>query len=42
MLYEVITIDIFLERFNRTYGKDVKGFSTEALQVMMHYSYNFV
>jgi len=34
-----LLIDIFLERFNRTYGKDVKGFSTEALQVMMHYDY---
>jgi len=34
-----LMIDIFLERFNRTYGKDIKGFSTEALQVLMHYDY---
>ena len=34
-----LLIDIFLERFNRTYNKNVKGLSAEALQVMMHYSY---
>jgi len=34
-----LLIDIFLERFNRTYGKNVKGFNTEALQLMMHYHY---
>jgi len=34
-----LLIDIFLERFNRTYGKNVKGFNAEALQLMMHYHY---
>ena len=34
-----LLIDIFLERFNRTYGKKIRGVNTEALQLLMHYHY---
>ncbi|MDT8421684.1 MAG: sigma 54-interacting transcriptional regulator [Desulfuromonadales bacterium] len=34
-----LLIDIFLERFNRTYSKKIRGFSAEALQVLLNHSY---
>jgi len=34
-----LLIEIFLERFNRTYGKHIRGVGTEALQVLMNYHY---
>lgn len=34
-----LLIDIFLDRFNRTYSKKIRGFSPEALQVLLNHSY---
>lgn len=34
-----LLIDIFLDRFNRTYGKKIRGFSAEALQILLSHSY---
>jgi len=34
-----LLIDIFLDRFNRTYSKKIRGFSAEALQVLLNHSY---
>lgn len=34
-----LLIDSFLDRFNRTYGKKIRGFSAEALQVLLSHDY---
>ncbi|PLX89836.1 MAG: Fis family transcriptional regulator [Desulfuromonas sp.] len=34
-----LLIDIFLDRFNRTYSKKIRGFSAEALQVLLNHKY---
>jgi len=34
-----LLIDIFLERFNRTYGKKIRGFSAEALKVLLQHDF---
>jgi len=34
-----LLLDIFLERFNRTYGKKIRGFSAEALQAMLQHDF---
>lgn len=34
-----LLIDVFLDRFNRTYGKKIRGFSGEALQLLLSHSY---
>jgi PAS domain S-box-containing protein len=34
-----LLIDIFLDRFNRTYGKKIRGFSPEAMQIILNHGY---
>ncbi|MDW7644760.1 MAG: sigma 54-interacting transcriptional regulator [Desulfuromonadales bacterium] len=34
-----LLIDVFLDRFNRTYGKKIRGFSGEALQLLLSHQY---
>ncbi len=34
-----LLIDVFLDRFNRTYGKKIRGFSAEALQILLSHEY---
>jgi transcriptional regulator with PAS, ATPase and Fis domain len=34
-----LLLDIALERFNRRYGKTIRGFSSEALQILLHHDY---
>ncbi|WP_291316575.1 sigma 54-interacting transcriptional regulator [Desulfuromonas sp.] len=34
-----LLIDIFLDRFNRTYAKKIRGFTAEALQVLLNHDY---
>ncbi|PLY03761.1 MAG: Fis family transcriptional regulator [Desulfuromonas sp.] len=34
-----LLIDVFLERFNRTYGKKIRGFSAEALQALLRHEF---
>lgn len=34
-----LLIDVFLERYNRAYGKKIRGFSSEALQALLHHEF---
>ncbi|MFO7983328.1 MAG: sigma 54-interacting transcriptional regulator [Desulfuromonadales bacterium] len=34
-----LLVDVFLDRFNRAYGKKIKGFSAEAMQLLLTHDY---
>jgi len=34
-----LLIDVFLDRFNKTYGKKIRGFSAEALQALLRHDF---
>lgn len=34
-----LLLDIFLDRFNKTYGKNIRGFSAKAMQLLLNHDY---